>query len=289
MNNIPLTICSASCNSQDYIENNLKNLQQRYDNFTWVIAESQQDVNVPLKNLDDVRVQIIPGASKEEVHDTILEKGVHTSTARSISSALASYDHAANLHKCIEHINTRYALLLDPDCFIVQDIGRLINIMQQKDLACMGTAYNKTLQKTKNRIGHIPNVTCMLIDTDKIPKSWMSFYPVPIWQSDYSLDTGFQLYQRIDHSQLSLRYNVEVFTQCISDERCGSCDNIGLEKIGRTWNMERHFIEIDNNYEFAALHVHCCAHVKGYISLADRIYDVINNLKTLIHKERIQT
>jgi hypothetical protein len=156
-----LTICTVSFNSKPWLELNWALAVRQNPDFTinWIIAENSPPESTLKLAENDPRFTVIPGA--------VFEKRPH---------ATGSYHHAAGMNKTLPHINSCYALFLDPDFFIIrtQWISAIISHMQANDLAFLGVPWHPR-HVLKPR--YFPCVHCMVVDLEKIPLAALDFSP----------------------------------------------------------------------------------------------------------------
>jgi len=89
---------------------------------------------------------------------------------------LQSYHHAFNLELALSKVKTRYAVILDPDLYVVQKnwLLQLLTYMKLQQLALIGVPWNpRYFQKYR----YFPATHFMMIDLKKIPKAEATFAP----------------------------------------------------------------------------------------------------------------
>lgn len=155
-----ITICSVSYNSNSYLDLNWK-LTKRLnikDDYSWIVVENSNSRSRNRMGKSDKRFKLIEG----------LAPNVH--------KLHGSYNHAYGLNKCLEHIETRFVLLIDPDFFIIRRnwIDSVLNHMIKNKLAFIGTPYHPA-RFIKYR--YFPSVICMFIDLKKVNKDDLDFTP----------------------------------------------------------------------------------------------------------------
>ncbi|HJW28627.1 MAG TPA: hypothetical protein VJ508_05175 [Saprospiraceae bacterium] len=156
-----LTLCTVSFHSKPWLELNwaLTAQQNPEQAIRWMIAENSPSES-PLKLLEnDSRFTVIPGAA--------FEKRPY---------AAGSYHHAAGMNKILSRINSRYALFLDPDFFIIrpQWISTVIRHMQTNELAFLGVPWHP---KHTLKPRYFPCVHCLFVDLEQIPVETLDFSP----------------------------------------------------------------------------------------------------------------
>ena len=94
-----------------------------------------------------------------------------------------SYHHAAALNMAIRTVRTRYALVLDPDLFVVYRnwIGDCIEHMRNRDLGFFGTPWHSRWYR---KWRGFPCVHFLLIDLHKVPVEEIDFTPALVEDLD---------------------------------------------------------------------------------------------------------
>jgi len=87
-----------------------------------------------------------------------------------------SYHHSTGLNKAIRLVKTRFALILDPDFYIVRKnwISEIIEHMKINGLAFFGAPINPRYSKNYR---YFPGVNCMFIDLKHIRMETLDFRP----------------------------------------------------------------------------------------------------------------
>ena len=93
--------------------------------------------------------------------------------------------HAMGLNNLVEHINTRYVLVSDPDFFVFQPLDDVIKYMDENDLVFFGAPYHPEVidgvqSSQYNEQGeYIQLPTCWhtIIDLKRFDKNNIDFYP----------------------------------------------------------------------------------------------------------------
>jgi hypothetical protein len=170
-----LTICSVSFHSGLHLAANYELTSEINGDLRWVVAQ-----NGPFEDLPGFVA--IPGAEPPQ-----------SIPAGNQNIKIASYHHALGLNATIPHIQTRFALFLDPDFFVVPPIGRVLSHMQSRGLAFFGAPYAIDPQKPRRQ--DFPCAFCMFVDTDRVDIRQFDFRPDAA-RLDVMADTGFQIYTR---------------------------------------------------------------------------------------------
>lgn len=171
---LDLTICSTSYDSCDYINLNASLMIPK--GVDWLVALNKQKERV------SSFVRSIPGVpSPTEVPEGFVGR--------------ASYHHAAALNMICrtQELKTRYVLFLDPDFFIMPDMGDIIKYMEEKDLTFFGAPYYLDEGKIP-RVYDFPVAYCMFVDTHKVAAHSLDFEPAPY------KDTGYKIYEKYKFS-----------------------------------------------------------------------------------------
>ncbi len=159
----PLTIASVIHKDTALLELNwqLARKLNPTSEFQWLVADNRlENPGTPLTFGGD-QVKLVPGAPL----DTAIAQQVR-----------ASYHHALGLNQTIQHLNTRYALFLDPDYFIVQPdwIKLVLKHMEQSGLAFFGAPYHP---KFYDKYRYFPCGICLFVDLERVPKETIDYLP----------------------------------------------------------------------------------------------------------------
>ena len=154
-----LTICSVSFRSKRYLELNwelVKNLNPNQQ-LTWIVIE-----NTPPESSDRLNI-----------HSThfLVSEGYGLDTSQLWP---ASYHHGIALNRALSLVNTRFALLLDPDFYVVRKswITEVLEHVEENRLAFFGVPYHP---KWHLKYRYFPCAHCMFIDLAKINKDSLDF------------------------------------------------------------------------------------------------------------------
>ncbi len=159
-----LTICTVSYNSSLYLKINKAFVDCLNPNvsYQWTVCENSPKDLVYSLSLDDPDFQVIKGPPPEKI--------------LTAEQASASYHHAAGLNRLLHQVDTRYALILDPDFFIVRPgwIQEVLAHMKQKKLSFFGAPWHP---KYITKYRYFPCVHCMFIDVEAVGKKHLDFTP----------------------------------------------------------------------------------------------------------------
>lgn len=110
--------------------------------------------------LDDPRCTVLPGVDPAPLPE----------------EGRGSYHHAAALNMALQHVQTRYVLVLDPDLFVVYRhwIAECLDHMKRNDLGFFGVPWHSRWYVKWRRF---PCVHFMLIDLAKAPRDQLDFTP----------------------------------------------------------------------------------------------------------------
>jgi hypothetical protein len=157
--NQELTICSVAYQSKSCMDLNweLTRALNSGAPFTWIVVENTNSKSAERMPLDDERFQMIDGIYENDPPD-------------------GSYHHGFGLNKALEQVNTRFALFLDPDFFIVENdwIKRVLEYMKERGLSFFGAPYHPS-RYTKYR--YFPCATCLFVDLSRVAKEDLDFAP----------------------------------------------------------------------------------------------------------------
>tara|TARA_R100000008_G_scaffold85460_1_gene75459 strand:+ start:5481 stop:7484 length:2004 start_codon:yes stop_codon:yes gene_type:complete len=198
LTNKDITIVSAAWNCTQFIKSNWKSMSHyNTKDLKWLIVN-----NTPAKKLEELEgienFTIINGISQKYVKVPKKNRAIH----------VGSWHHAAGLNKSLEHINTRYALFLDPDFYISPPLETIINHMNDNGLAFFGTPY--AIDGSTRPSSTFPCVYCLFVDTKMVDMSKFDFTPQPT--DLYKGDTGTKVY--LDH----LDFPYESVSQSVADK-----------------------------------------------------------------------
>jgi hypothetical protein len=85
-----------------------------------------------------------------------------------LAKCLGSYHHASGLNIALENVKTRYAIVIDPDFYVVRPgwVREIIDHMTKNDLAVFGAPWNP---RWYQKFRYFPCTHLMVIDTHKLP------------------------------------------------------------------------------------------------------------------------
>lgn len=152
-----LTICTVSYHSASLLDLNLtltKELNPA-SRFRWLVVDNNNDFPQGA-TLD---VELITG-------DPCINQG----------KLRGSYHHAQALNKALNHVTTRYVLVIDPDFFIFREhwVNDVLEYMERYNLSFWGAPYYPDLNWKRR---YFPTVSCMMIDLEKMKKDELDFTP----------------------------------------------------------------------------------------------------------------
>ncbi|MFA5998228.1 MAG: CDP-glycerol glycerophosphotransferase family protein [Candidatus Paceibacterota bacterium] len=162
LKNEELTICTVSFGHKDLIEANIELTGKMNPgrDIRWIIVENTPDDKSGTFTLGERgNIKVIKGIQNDF-------KGVGS----------ASYHHASGLNRVMGEVTTRYALVLDPDFFILRKnwAKDIMSHMERYKLAFFGVPYNP---KRYMKYRGFPCIHCMFIDLDKVNKEEIDFNP----------------------------------------------------------------------------------------------------------------
>lgn len=157
-----LTICTVSFGHKELIEENMRlcNEVNLGADIRWVIVE-----NTPKNSKERFEIN--------ESDQTRVLEGVENNFT---GVGQSSQHHASGLNIAIREVKTRYALILDPDFYIVRKnwVREVTEYMNINNLAFFGAPYNP---KRYLKYKYFPCIHCMFIDLEKIEKDNLDFKP----------------------------------------------------------------------------------------------------------------
>jgi hypothetical protein len=124
-------------------------------NLVWMVIDNAKDSD----RLDDNRFQVINGVP-------FVQK----------DEGSRSYHDGNALNKGIQEVNTRFVLILHPDCFILQPdwINKTLSYMQENKLAFFGVPCHP---RKYTSFRYFPYTACLFIDISKVNKDDLNFIP----------------------------------------------------------------------------------------------------------------
>lgn len=157
-----LTICTVSYKHKDLIKANIDLVKKMNPGarVDWIVVENTPN-------------GAEGGLSVGETNGLRVIQGISNDFS---GIASASYHHASGLNKAIKEVKTRYALILDPDFYIVRKnwIQDVLGRMQKKNLSFFGAPYNP---KRYMKYRYFPCIHCVFIDLEKVNKEELDFSP----------------------------------------------------------------------------------------------------------------
>lgn len=115
--------------------------------------------------------KVIPGMSLDETFDYFYAAlnatpEQETEYRHFLSKFLASYHHAGGLNLALDHVRTRYAVVIDPDLYVVRPdwIRQIVDHMAKNDLAVFGVPWNP---RWYQKFRYFPCTHLMVIDLQK--------------------------------------------------------------------------------------------------------------------------
>jgi hypothetical protein len=161
---VDLTICTSVMPADlSFVHLNWQLISQLNDVEGWkwlVIDNSEEPERLHLKSWDD-RVEVMDGV---ETNRTLPEW------------CQGSYHHAGAFNKALHSIESRFALFLDPDFYIVRPhwIADLTSYMQSKGLAILGVPWHPKWYK---KYRYFPCAHALLVDLSQISTDMIDFTP----------------------------------------------------------------------------------------------------------------
>jgi hypothetical protein len=155
---IDLSICSVSYHNATHLRVNwhlARRLNADSDRCRWIIAENTPEAAAERLDAGDPRFEILPGAS---------------------SRLVPNYQHTEALHHCIDGVDTRFMLILDPDFYLVRPgwIGEILARMVERRLSFFGVPWHP---RTSDKYHYFPCVHCLFIDLERVPKASIDLRP----------------------------------------------------------------------------------------------------------------
>ncbi len=125
----------------------------------WVMVENNAPSSDQRLGEDDPRFRVLAGPASEVS-----------------GQAQGSYHHAAALNLALPAVQTRFALALDPDFFIIRPnwIEVVVAYMRREGLSILGAPYHPQYHKFYR---YFPGPACLFIDLEKVPAAQLDFRP----------------------------------------------------------------------------------------------------------------
>ena len=157
-----LTICSSYRPfDEPYIKRNYELLKYLNPNeeWTWLIADNGIAEGSGPLDMGDDRFTFIEGVP------------IH-----SVPHQEVAYRYGAAMHKVLPHVTSRFLLILDPDCYIVQPrwIETVLRRMETAELSFFGVPWSPDWYR---KYRNFPCPQCMFIDLSRIRLEDLDFSP----------------------------------------------------------------------------------------------------------------
>jgi hypothetical protein len=161
MNKPELTIMTVSYDSANWLRLNRRLVESKNPNihYRWLVVENSPENSTQALAPDEEGFDVIPGPKQQ---------------LRPIGAA--SYHHGDGLNLGLQEIETRFALILDPDFFILEKhwITNTLDYMKRTDKALLGVPWHPSRPK---KIRYFPCAHCLFIDLDRLDRSILDLSP----------------------------------------------------------------------------------------------------------------
>jgi len=156
-----LTICSVGFRARQCLEMNdalMKTLNPGIPPPDWLVFDNNVDARELIPS-DDPRFIVVRPSSR----DTDM-----------------GYEHALGIAELLSRVRTRFLLVQDPDCFLVQPdwIRGVTSYMDEHQLGFFGTPINP---RRHNSYRYFPYMVCMFVDLARVPAADLCFIP-DVWR-----------------------------------------------------------------------------------------------------------
>lgn len=172
-----LTICSVS-----FGEGPLLALNRRLTaHLNEVVPRWLAVRNMPVQTADDTLGE--EGSGFDLVEGVALDEGtVGTRAPRSMHHALA-------LNLVPQHVDTRFVMYLDPDCFVVRPdwVEEVLAHMLAHDLATFGVPYHP---RAPRKIRYVPCGVGMVVDTQRLALEGLDWTPGTVEDRDRGMESS---------------------------------------------------------------------------------------------------
>lgn len=213
-NSLDLTICTVSYKHKRHLLLNHATLLRLNPKSTssipWLVVENFSGESTDKLKDGEGKFVLLPGSN-----DTSLG---------------ASHHHAVALNSLIQHVQSRYLLVLDPDFYLLLPhwIESVLTHMREKKLAFFGVPWHP---KYVENYRYFPAVHCMFIDLEQVPATTLDFRPILEADEYYEQqgilsrwakklfkyrwrqpwDTGARIYNRFSRTRLKYECPLPVF------------------------------------------------------------------------------
>jgi hypothetical protein len=155
---LEITICSVSYGCYEYLDLNweLTKTLNKETNIRWLIADNAIGSREKRMPVSDERFIIYEGEPKGQLN--------------------ANSHHAQSLMMLLEHVNSRFVLVLDPDFYVIRKnwVEDMVNHMKHENLTFIGVPWHPSAYK---KIRYFPSPHCLLIDLKNLEKADLNFLP----------------------------------------------------------------------------------------------------------------
>jgi hypothetical protein len=204
-----ITICSVTDGYNQYLNLNYQLTREinKEKDFKWIVAlNTQQNDSVVEKPPLEGNFITCPGKRFSQA-ETIAENMVPGGGEKSIRPA--SMHHSLGLNECLKLVDTRFALFLDPDFYIVPSLKLIMDLMLRKKLTMFGASYCTTTKVVKD----FPMASCLFIDSDTLDVDLQSLDFLASFGSEandqYYPDAGYKIYNKYKNSGI-IKYDFMV-------------------------------------------------------------------------------
>jgi hypothetical protein len=156
-----LTICSVAFRAKHCLEVGdrlMRDLNPTAAHPTWLLFDNNTDPGEALSPADPRFTVVKPSGREVDL----------------------GYEHALGISALLERVQTRFLLILDPDCFIVMPdwLRRVPAHMMEQGLGFFGTPINP---QRHNSYRYFPYMVCMFVDLARVPLRDLCFVP-DVWK-----------------------------------------------------------------------------------------------------------
>lgn len=153
-----VTICTVSFHNAPHLKLNYEwteILNQGAGTAHWVVAENSPPQAQDRLTAEDPCFQVIEGAPPGDA---------------------PNLHHTLALHKCFDYVKTRFALILDPDFYIVRPdwIDAVTQHMLRQELAFFGVPWHP---RFASKYRYFPAVHCFFVDRSRVTLDKLDFRP----------------------------------------------------------------------------------------------------------------
>ena len=198
-----ITICTCQYMSYDFLEKNYDLVNEINSEVNWVVIHNKPEDDRRLKKKNVRTVDFYPTLDEAVVRNELESQVAYVPG----KVGKTSYHHGMTLNESIKYVDTRFALILDPDFFFAPNLNTALHYAVEEDLSFFGASYPLWCDK---RFYDFPTAFFMLIDTEKVDLKDLDFRPK---YDDVKLDkdTSWRVYEKY-YSDPKHRHDIALYS-----------------------------------------------------------------------------